>query len=213
MCFVHRRAALQHLIRDERSSIEAVEEMQEKLGHEGWSPNDNLPKGWLLRMSSAKKKIKLFTREGNVLFAYKEAIEYMSSLSYYTTQDLLKLKSLFDETLHEQKLKQTLTSGWKGREGLPPGWKAKNGKKKLIHLLSPSGKCFFNTRKALQHMVRLFMTLGFDIQFLDCQWVSERGYQAYERGTELGWLGEGGGAAQGLESEKTWHEQCHFLLD
>ena len=139
--------------------------MQEKLGHEGWKPNDNLPNGWLFRMTSKKKspKIKLFTREGNVLFTHKEATEYMSSLSYYTAQDLLKLGSFFDETFHEHKLKQTLTSGWKEREGLPPGWKAKDGKKKLIHLLSPSGKRFFNTRKALQHMVSLYMTNSFDI--------------------------------------------------
>ena len=182
--------------------------MQEKLGHEGWRPNANLPKGWLLRRPT-DKNIKLFTREGNVLFSYKEATEYMSSLSYYSAQDLLKLGSLVDETLHEQKQKQTSTRGWKERQGLPPGWKAKDGK--TINLLSPSGKRFFGTRNALQHMVNLSMRLCFDILFSDCQWIFDRGYQADEGGTELGWLDEGGGPALGLEGEKIQLEQSHFL--
>ena len=135
--------------------------MREKLKHEGWMPNANLPKGWFLKKTLDKKKrpnIKLFTREGNLLFSYKEATEYMNSLSCYSVQDLLNLNSLADE-----KLKQILTRGWKERPGLPPGWKAKDGKKIKIKLLSPSGKRFFGTRKALQHMVNLSMKLCFDI--------------------------------------------------
>ena len=133
--------------------------MLEKLGHEGWKQNANLPKGWLLRMSLDKKRlqIKLFTREGNVLVSFKEATEYMTSLSYYSAQDLLKLGSLADETLHEHKLQQILAGGWQERKVLPPGWKAKDGKK--THLLSPSGKHFYGTRKALQYMVTLSKAL------------------------------------------------------
>ena len=73
----------------------------------------------------------------------------------FSDTGLLKLGSLVDESLDEQRVKQT--RGWKERQGLPPGWKTKDGKR--FNLLSPSGKRFFGTRKALQHMVNLSIKL------------------------------------------------------
>ena len=121
--------------------------------HEGWKPDVNLPKGWLLRTLFSKWKNKMhctkyniLSREGDVLASFKEAIEYMSSMDCYTSEDLLKLQTLINERT------QALV-GWKERSGLPPGWKAKAGKKKSFHLRAPSGKFFFGARKALQYMV------------------------------------------------------------
>ena len=148
-----RRAALQHLIRDEGSSRELVDEMEEKVVHEGWKPDVNLPKGWLLRTLFSKwknnmhcTKYNILSREGDVLASFKEATEYMSSMGCYTSEDLLKLQTLIAE-------RTPALVGWTERSGLPSGWKAKAGKKKSFHLRAPSGKFFFGARKALQYMV------------------------------------------------------------
>ena len=155
LSFSSRRAAFQHMIKQDTDKGEA-EEMKMHLSHEGWEMSPLLPEGWLHKHRDGKvtgSHNQLLTMEGNHIESYRLAFEYMKSLSYYTEKDLDGMRALMEEKSAAKRLSNL--SEWSTSPTLPTRWKIKNsGQTQKEFFLGPDGRQFPCRKAALQHMIK-----------------------------------------------------------
>ena len=156
--FACRRSGLQHLIKDNAAST-VIEEMRDKLTHEGWSTVDFLPYKWLIRKSEGSTNgiydvdFWILSQHGVVFRSTKAATEFMSASSDYTQEDIDKITTKLES---ERKKARQLKYDWlDGDETVPTGWKVRfvEGKTRKTFFLSEDGCQFACRRSALQHMI------------------------------------------------------------
>ena len=156
--FACRRSCLQHLIKENAPEKE-IEEMREKLSHEGWSSVDFLPEKWLIRKSEGSTNgiydvdFWILNLQGVVFRSTKAATEFMSASEDYTQEDIDKITNKLES---ERKKARQLKYDWlDGDETVPVGWKVRfvEGKTRKTFFLSEDGCQFACRRSALQHMI------------------------------------------------------------
>ena len=155
MHFLSRRAALQYIIRDESAEKTSILEMRTMISVDGWRPSHNLPEGWLQcnKNSARQAQTVILTREGNLFNSYKDVLDFMKSLPYYTEAEQKNLRIVMEKNKCEDRISTLGKSSWISSLTVPKKWKVKKRKNKIHYLLSPDGKQLEGRRKALHYMV------------------------------------------------------------
>ena len=165
--FFNRKAALVHMMTSEgkegKNEDNEIAEMKSLLHHEGWEPSEHLPSGWLQKIKNAPSNsnnrnymlnVQILSVEGHVLDSYKSAIEFMESLSHYTSEDISGVRRLMEEKAIERRL---ACADWMEDNTVPPGWRVKTVHGRSVagksFFLSPEGKQFPCRRAALQFLI------------------------------------------------------------
>lgn len=146
-----RKAALQHMIREEFNS-EDVKIMRKSMSEDGWRESLHLPKDWIYK-DTAKNSTSgvVVLSDGGVIFeSYLSVREFMESSENFDKNDVENIKKLSDEAARRRRKDDM---GWKESKTLPEGWKIMiTGTKK--HFLTPDGVRIAGRRATLQHMIK-----------------------------------------------------------
>ena len=157
--FMCRRSALQHMVK-EMYSEEEKEEMRGCLKHEGWEEDSLLPPAWRMRKAENTTNGMLdvdytvMSRDGEMFSSLKTAIEFMEESSNCTEEDIIKIRTLYD---NESKQNRQQKYDWiEGDPTVPANWKTRvvEGKMKKKFYLAPDGSSFSCRRSGLQHMIK-----------------------------------------------------------
>ena len=157
--FSCRRSGLQHMIKEGFSTSE-IEDMREKLVHEGWESNPALPKDWKIRKSEGTTNgiydvdYWFLSVEGLLFRSTKSVCDFMKESGSYSQEDVAKISKELES--ERTKIRQQKYDWLDGNPTVPPGWKVRvvEGKTTKTFFLSEDGNQFACRRSALQHMIK-----------------------------------------------------------
>ena len=147
--FDTRVQALRFLISNE---MEGREKMRMGLGVENWHSHPLLPRGWKLRSREGEKNSKTFlTKDATTITGYKQAARYIKDK--LTEKEVARFEQLMAEEASSSRKEHYK---WEEDQSLPPGWKMRTGKDKLVKefFLAPDQTQYTSRRVAYQAVIR-----------------------------------------------------------
>ena len=147
--FDTRVQALRFLITND---MEGREKMRSGLGVENWHSHPLLPRGWRLRAREGEKNSKTFlTKDAITITGYKQAARYIKDK--LTEKEVARFEQLMAEEASSSRKEHYK---WEEDESLPPGWKMRTGKDKLVKefFLAPDQTQYTSRRVAYQAVIR-----------------------------------------------------------
>ena len=128
------RSGLQHMIKEGFPASE-IEDMREKLVHEGWESNPALPKDFLIRKSEGTTNgiydvdYWFLSVEGHLFRSTKSVCDFMKESGTYSEEDVAKISKELES--ERTKIRQQKYDWVEGNPTVPSGWKVRvvEGKK------------------------------------------------------------------------------------
>ena len=122
--FSCRRSGLQHMIKEGFPASE-IEDMREKLVHEGWESNPALPKDWKIRKSEGTTNgiydvdYWFLSVEGLLFRSTKSVCDFMKESGSYSQEDVAKISKELES--ERTKIRQQKYDWLDGNPTVPPG--------------------------------------------------------------------------------------------
>ena len=147
--FKTRHLALKWLIKDQAYYTD-IEEMEQKLVHEGFKTNSLLPQGWKFRCNNFHK-FQFLNEDCKLFTTLKDATDAVNK--NYSLEDSDRFKMFVEITSIEKRMENY---SWEESCTVPAGWKVRvaEGKSAKTFYLSPDGHQFASRCLGLQHMIK-----------------------------------------------------------